>query len=45
MGWMEINKNEEKYVSSKNKYLRACFKTFETTNKFRKKMIQILLFF
>jgi deoxyribodipyrimidine photolyase len=38
IGWMEINKNEEKYVSSKNKYLRSCFKTFETTDKFRKKI-------
>lgn len=36
IGWVEIDKNGEKFVASTNKYLLACLKTFEKTNKFRK---------
>jgi len=36
IGWMEITKSGEKFVNSKNKYLSACHRIFDKTDKFRK---------
>jgi len=36
IGWMEITKSGEKFINSKNKYLSACHRIFDKTDKFRK---------
>jgi hypothetical protein len=36
IGWMEISKTGEKFVTSKNKMLSSSLRLFEKTNKFRK---------
>lgn len=36
VGWMEISKTGEKYLTSKNKILSSSLRLFEKTNKFRK---------
>lgn len=36
IGWMEISKTGEKYMTSKNKILSSSLRLFEKTNKFRK---------